>query len=143
MTVEEFISDYQDQKREMKQKEDELDFANKLMEKIREENKQLKGDITGVLDRDLSVQLENKKKIAEMIDAPEMFSKLTDTLDLMIHSDFDIHGGDNKIFEYGGDDPEQLKEKLADLSQKLQDVKNQNKVHSCNLESLKGERKVN
>lgn len=123
MTVEEFISEYQDGKRAMKQKEDELEFANKLLEKLREENKGLKENTVLNLDDQLNQELEKKKKLEQMMNAPTMTSKWTDTLDL---SFFDHKQTDQaETFEYGGEDPEKLKEKIADLSQKLADARAQ------------------
>lgn len=121
MTVEEFISEYQDGKRAMKQKEDELEFANKLLEKLREENKDLKGNVVQNLDEELNQQLEKKRKLAEMMNVTSMTSKWTDTFDLTAFQLKD----DSPSYEYGGEDPEKLKEKIADLSQKLQEARGQ------------------
>lgn len=134
MTVEEFISEYQDTKRTMRQKDDELDFANKLLEKLREENKELKGNVVSSLDDELQRELDKKKRLEGMINAPMMTSKWTDTYDL---TGFDFKPiDDSPTYEYGGEDPEKLKEKIAELSKKLQDARNQIKSLMSDNERL-------
>lgn len=138
MTVEEFISEYQDLKRAMKQKEEELEFANKLMEKLREENKQLKGELGSSLDKELEAQLEKKRKLGAGV--AELASKGTDTNDLAALTGKQTE--ESPDTDYEGENPEQLKEKLSDLSRKLQDARSQIKVRAAYLGSHHRERQA-
>jgi exonuclease VII small subunit len=137
MTVEEFISEYRDGKRAMKQKEDELEFANKLMEKLREENKSLKGNAVTALDNEIQAELDRRKGIQKMNDAASMVSRATDTRDLTWYELKPAN--DMAIIEVDEEeDPDKLKEKIADLSQKLQEARS--KINSLTKEREKLEK---
>lgn len=135
MTIEEFISDHKARKTELKQKDDDLDFANKLIEKLRSENKQMKNNLTGNLDEEIAKEKLKGKYLDDEINKPDGIDKKTDTADL--HLD----GGDGKrdmgayeAFEYSGeeDNPEKLKETVAELSRKLREAREELKNRPVN-----------
>lgn len=121
MTIEDFIADHQARKKELKQKDDELDFANKLVEKLRSENKQMKEDIGESLDKEIEKEKLKQGLIKKMeIDAKD---KHTDTADLANYFYLDSIDNFDEITE--DDNPDLLKRKLAELSKKLREGREQ------------------
>lgn len=128
MTIEEFISDHKARKTELKQKDDDLDFANKLVEKLRSENKQLKDDLTGNLDEEIAREKLKGRHLGEEINKQYSVDKKTDTAGLQLVGGIGKREmGGYEAFEYGGEeeDPEKLKETVADLSRKLREARDE------------------
>lgn len=126
MTIEEFISDHRARKTELKQKDDDIDFTNKLVEKLRAENKQLKEEMMGNLDDEIAKQNLKNKYLNEEINKEAPVNKATDTLDLPQSEGIGKRDmGGYEAFEYGGEEnsPEKLKETVADLSKKLKQAR--------------------
>lgn len=126
MTIEEFVSDHQARRRELKQKDDDIEFANKLVEKLRTENKQLKDDLTEGLDDEIRKEQVKQKYLQDEMNKPDQIDVGTDTHDLPLNEGLGGRKiGEYEAFEYGGEknDPEKLKETIFDLSRKLKEAK--------------------
>ena len=128
MTVEEFIADLESKRKELKKRDDDLDFANKLIEKLRTENKQLKEEMEEGLNIDIAKELEKKNKLEISFNKPDQKDKWNDTKDLL----FDVNKGNIEnasVYEYGGEDPEKLKERINELSRQLKEARNQQPIY--------------
>ncbi len=112
----------------MKRLKDDLDFANRLVEQIRQDNKKLKDEVDGLYGDAINAK---RGENAELAKRNARDDKSVDTVDLVIKRP----EVDHPTAEAGGEDFFELKKRIRQLEDEIRRLKSDNDSMSRSLQN--------